>query len=124
LKLLLDEMYSSAHAEALLAAGIDAATVIGLGLAGSSDPEVFALAVAGDRTILTENVADFARISAEHLTAGHHHPGVLIALSSRFSRRPAGIGPLASAIRGLAAQQIDDRVVYLQHPSVELGERK
>jgi hypothetical protein len=124
LKLLLDEMYSSAHAEALLAAGIDASTVLELGLAGRSDPEVFAEAVARDRAILTENVADFARISAEHLTAGHHHPGVLIALSSRFSRRPAGIAPLVGAIRALADQQVGDRVVYLQYPLAALGERE
>jgi len=56
------------------------------------------------------------RISAEHLTAGYHHPGVLIALSSRFSRRRAGIGPLVAAIRAIADQQLEDRVVYLQHP--------
>jgi hypothetical protein len=32
--------------------------------------------------LLTENVADFARISGEHLLAGQHdHPGVLIAAS-------------------------------------------
>ncbi len=117
-------MYSQAHAEALRAAGIDASTVIGLGLAGSSDPEVFAAAVARGQALLTENVADFARISAEHLTAGHHHPGVLIALSSRFSRRPAGIGPLVGAVRAVANQQLEDRFVYLQHPPAELGERE
>jgi hypothetical protein len=124
LKLLPDEMYSSAHAEALRAADIDASTVIGLGLAGKPDPDVFAEAVARGQVLLTENVADFARISAEHLTAGHHHPGVLIALSSRFSRRPSGIGPLVGAIRAIAAQHLDDRVVYLQRAPVELGERE
>ena len=66
-------------------------TVVELGLAGSSDPEVFAAAIVDGRALLTENVADFARISAEHVSAGQHHPGVLIALSSRFSRRAAGI---------------------------------
>ncbi len=116
MKPLLDEMYSAALADALCAADIDASTVIGVGLAGRPDPDVFAAAVARDQAILTENVADFARISAEHLTAGHHHPGVLIALSSRFSRRPAGIGPLVGAIRAVADQRIEDRVVYLQHP--------
>jgi hypothetical protein len=116
LKLLLDEMYSAALVEALHAADLDASTVVGLGLAGRSDPDVFAEAVARDLAILTENVADFARISAEHLNAGHHHPGVLIALSSRFSRRPAGISPLVTAIGAIADQQLEDRVVYLQHP--------
>jgi len=116
LKLLLDEMYSAALAKALGAVDIDASTVIDLGLAGGSDPDVLAAAVAHSQTILTENVADFARISAEHLSAGQHHPGVLIALSSRFSRRPAGIRPLVAAIRAIADQQLEDRVIYLQRP--------
>jgi hypothetical protein len=117
LKLLLDEMYSPGLAKALRAADVDACTVAELGLAGSSDPEVFAAAIADGRALLTENVADFVRIAAEHLTAGRHHPGVLIALSSRFSRRAAGIGPLVTAISDVADQQLTDRLVYLQAPS-------
>jgi predicted nuclease of predicted toxin-antitoxin system len=116
LKLLLDEMYSLGLAEALRVADVDACTVIQLGLAGSSDPEVFAAAIADGRTLLTENVADFTRISADHLVAGQHHPGVLIALSLRFSRRVAGIGPLVIAIRDVADQQLTDSLVYLQAP--------
>jgi predicted nuclease of predicted toxin-antitoxin system len=114
LKLLLDEMYPDALAGALRAEGIDVATVVELGLAGSSDPEVFAAAVANGYALLTENVADFTRVSAEHLTAGHHHQGVLIALSSRFSRRASGTGALVAAIRDIADQQLEDRLVYLQ----------
>jgi len=116
LKLLLDEMYSPGLAEALRAANVDACTVLELGLAGSSDPDVLAAAIADGRTLLTENVADFARLSAEHVVAGQHHPGVLIALSSRFSRRAAGIGPLVAAVQNLAGDQITDRFVYLQAP--------
>jgi predicted nuclease of predicted toxin-antitoxin system len=114
LKLLLDEMYPAALAQALRALDIDASTVAERGLAGSSDPEVFAAAAVDGYALLTENVADFARISAEHLTAGRHHPGVLIALSSRFSRRPAGTGALVSAIRAVVDEQLEDRLVYLQ----------
>lgn len=116
MKLLLDEMYSAAHADALQAAGIRAATVIGLGLAGRSDPEVFAAAIAEGSVLLTENVADFTRISAEHLLAGQHHPGVLIALSSRFSRRPAGTPALVAAIAAIAERSAADRVIYLRTP--------
>jgi hypothetical protein len=116
LKLLLDEMYPRGLAEALRVDDVDARTVIELGLAGSSDPEVFAAAIADGRTLLTENVADFTRISADHLGSGQHHPGVLIALSSRFSRRAAGIRPLVLAIRDVADEQPTDRVVYLQAP--------
>jgi hypothetical protein len=116
LKLLLDEMYPAALAEALRAAGIEACTAAELGLAGRSDPDVFAAAIAGDFTVLTENVADFARISADHLGAGHHHSGVLIALSSRFSRRPGGTGTLVAAIRTVASEQLAGRIVYLPRP--------
>jgi hypothetical protein len=116
LRLLLDEMCSAVHAEALRAVGIHATTVLELGLAGSSDPEVFAVAIMEGSVLLTENVADFTQISAEHLLAGLHHPGVLIALSSRFSRRPAGIPALVEAIISVARQSVADCVLYLEAP--------
>jgi hypothetical protein len=112
-KILVDEMYPASVAEALQATGIEATTVTDLRLAGASDQEVFGAAVAGGYSVLTENVGEFRRIAAEHSTAGGHHHGVLIALSSRFSRRPAGIGPLVAAIQAIADGQIADRVVYL-----------
>jgi hypothetical protein len=114
-KLLIDEMYPPALADGLRDAGIDATTVGEIGLAGSSDPNVFAAAISLGRVLLTENVADFARIAAEHLNAGDHHPGLIIALSSRFSRRAAARKPLIDAIAALAAEQLADRVIYLQH---------
>ena len=116
MKLLLDEMYSASLAEALRTAGIDAVTVAELALAGRSDLDVFAAAVAGAYVLLTENVADFARIAADHLSAGQHHPGVLIALSSRFSRRPSGRGALVAAALTTADEPLEDRVVFLQRP--------
>jgi Domain of unknown function (DUF5615) len=115
-KILVDEMYPATVAEALRAAGIDAATVADLRLAGASDPEAFGAAVAGGYCVLTENVGDYTRIAAEHSTAGSHHSGVLIALSSRFSRRPAGIGPLIAAIQAIADENVEDRVIYLEPP--------
>ena len=119
MKIIVDEMYPATVAEALRAAGIEAITVADLQPAGASDPEVFGAAVAGSYSVLTENVGDFARIAAEHSTAGVHHSGLLIALSMRFSRRPAGRQPLLAAIQAIADQQIEDRVVYLER--VESG---
>lgn len=107
-------MFPTALGEALRVAGIDARTASELGMAGRSDPDLFASAIAEGYTVLTENVADFARISAEHLTAGDHHPGVLIALSSRFSRRLAGMDALVASIQAAAGDPLDDRIVYLQ----------
>ena len=111
-------MYPAALAEGLQTAGIETTTVAALQLAGRSDAEIFAVAVAGDYVVLTENVGDFAQIAAEHSTAGGHHPGLLIALSSRFSRRPTGAEPLIGAITAIAEQELDDRVIYLERRSV------
>ncbi len=114
MKLLLDEMYGRSLAEALRRTGIEARTVAELGLAGRSDADLLEIAMADGLTLLTENVADLTRLSAEHMLAGRHHPGVLIALSSRFSRRPDGVSALVAAIRDVADEQLGDRTVYLR----------
>ncbi len=121
MRLLLDEMYPAALAEALTAAGHDAVTVLEAGLNGRADADVFAAAVEQSRATLTENVGDFARIAAEHLDGGAHHPGVLIALGTRFSRRPAGIGPLVDAIGAVGEQPLEDLVHYLKRAGSGAG---
>ena len=70
LKLLLDEMYPPVLATDLRAVDIEAFTVVELGLAGRADPDVLAAAIAEGFVLLTENVADFARIATEHLSTG------------------------------------------------------
>ena len=114
MKLTVDEMYPPALADGLRKVGTDAVSVMELKLGGSSDAEVFGTAVASGRVVLSENVGDFARIAAEHSIAGGQHAGVLIPLSSRFSRRPAGIQPFIPAIRAIENQLLADRVVYLE----------
>lgn len=114
MKFLLDEMYPPGLAEALRARGLQVSTVVEQGLAGQSDPDVFAASAANGYALVTENVSDFARIAAERISAGGHHPGVLIALSSRFSRRPAGVPKLTAAIGAIADQELEDRLVYLE----------
>lgn len=118
MKLLLDEMYPPALAQALRSAGSETSTVADLQLRGSTDPEVFAAAITGGYALLTENVGDFTRIAAEHSIGGAHHSGLLIAPSSRFSRRPAGAQRLTRAITRIAVEDLRDRVVYLQ-PATE-----
>jgi hypothetical protein len=115
-KLLLDEMYPGKLGQEIRDLGIDAVTVAELGIIGRSDADIFAAAVDGGFVILTENVSDFARLCGEHVAAGGHHAGVLIALSSRFSRRPAGYATIATAVAAVADDQLDDRVLYLRRP--------
>lgn len=116
MRLLLDEMYPAAFASALREQGIEATTVAEIGMAGSSDPDLFSAALTGEMVLITENVCDFPRIAAEHFSAGRHHPGLLIALSPRFSRRPAGHAALLAAITAVAGERLEDRVVYLDAP--------
>jgi hypothetical protein len=97
--------------------GINATTIIELGMSGRSDPDAFAYAVAQNYVLLTENVADFVTITAEHSTAGARHPGVLIALSNRFSRRPSGRAALVKAIQAHKTDQLTDRIIYLTAPA-------
>jgi hypothetical protein len=118
LKFLLDEMYPPALAQSLRAGGIEVSTVAEQGLAGRSDPDVLAAAAADGYVLVTENVSDFTRIAAERLSAGGHHPGLLIALSSRFSRRPSGVPKIAAVIRSLVDEELADRLVYLEQPSL------
>jgi len=113
-KLLLDEMYAGKHAQMLRDQGIEAVTVTELGLVGRSDADVFAAAADGGYALLTENVSDFAGLCSEHVAAGRHHWGVLIAHSSRFSRRPAGYSAIAAAVAAAADDQLADRMVYLE----------
>jgi hypothetical protein len=113
-KILVDEMYPATVAEALRVTGIDASTVTDLRLAGASDLEVFGAAVVSGCAVLTENLGDFTRIAAEHSIAGAHHNGLIIALSSRLSRRPAGVPTLVDAVQAVADEHIEDRIVYLE----------
>lgn len=113
MRILLDEMYSAALAKELASHDIEAVTAVELGLAGLSDHDLLEAAVDGGFVLLTENVSDFARLVADRLAAGAHHPGVLIALSSRFSRRPSGVPSIAAAIGAIANEELEDQLVYL-----------
>ena len=82
-------MYSAVHAEALRAVEIDVSTVVELGLAGSSDPEVFAAAVAQERALLTDDLGGLPP---------------LIALAEVFGQH-AGLGALRAGAAALDASR-------------------
>lgn len=113
MKVLLDEMYAPTLVDALADRGIDAVTVPGRAFAGRPDPDVLELAAKEGRVLLTGNVADFTALAADWLLAGRHHLGILIALSSRFTRRPDGRAVIAAAVAAMAEEETDDRVIFL-----------
>jgi predicted nuclease of predicted toxin-antitoxin system len=66
-KLLLDETYRASSVRSFENQGTDATTVAELGMAGSSDADIFAAARDGGFVLLSENVSDFVRLCGEHV---------------------------------------------------------
>jgi len=118
-KLLLDEMYPARLAQALRERGVDAEGVDERSpLRGLADEELLVVAAREGRALVTENVADFMRLYGEWGVADRRHAGIVIALSSRFSRTPAGSEVLVDSLVELCAgrsgpEALDDAVHFL-----------
>jgi Domain of unknown function (DUF5615) len=121
-KLLLDEMYPARLAQGLRERGVDAEGVDERSpLRGLADEELLVVAAREGRALVSENVADFMRLYGEWGPAGRRHAGIAIALSSRFSRTPAGHEALVDALAELCAQRpgceaLSDAVQFLVRP--------
>jgi Domain of unknown function (DUF5615) len=108
-KLLLDEMYPARLAVALRDRGLNAEGVDERSpLRGLADEELLVVAARENRALVSENVADFMRLYGEWGAAGRRHAGIVIALSSRFSRTPAGYESLVEALVDLCEQRAGD----------------
>lgn len=98
-RLLLDEMFSPAIAAALRDLGHDVVAVAERAeLRSLTDAEVFALATAQRRWLLTENVKDFRPILLQALQADTPAPGILYTSSRAFPRSRKNPGPLIQAV--------------------------
>lgn len=84
MKWLIDEMLPPALAEALRDRGHDAAAVSELDMQGASDDEVFDRAAAEDRTVVTENFADFATLVERRQADGSPCTPVVFVRKSSF----------------------------------------
>jgi hypothetical protein len=105
-KLLLDEMYSAHLARALRERGEDAEAVDERSpLRGLADEELLVVAAREGLVLVSENVSDFMRIYGEWGAADRRHAGIVIALSSRFSRTPAGHGVIVDSLARLCEQR-------------------
>lgn len=106
MKLLLDEMYPARLARALRERGTDAEGVDERSpLRGLADEELLVIAAREGRALVSENVADFMRLYGEWGAAGRQHAGIVIALSSHFSRTPAGYEVLVDSLAELCTQR-------------------
>lgn len=84
---ILDEMYPVALAARLRAKGLDVLAALEIdGLPASSDPVLLEWATRHERTVVTENVRDFARLSHGP------HAGIILVHARRWPPRRPGSG--------------------------------
>ncbi|MDQ1683705.1 MAG: hypothetical protein QOC82_442 [Frankiaceae bacterium] len=101
MRLLLDEMISPRVAEALRTAGHDVVAVAeDPALRASPDDALLEQAAADNRTLVTCNVADFARLHAEWHTQGRRHHGLVMVTLRAFPQNRSFVGALVAALLG------------------------
>lgn len=98
-------MHAPAAADALRAERYDVAAVAAQpALRGTSDDDLLTYAAAQRLVIVTENVVDFAALTARWVTEGRTHAGVIFTSPRRFNRATRAYpGNLVAALRELLA---------------------
>ena len=110
MRLLLDEMYPATLAQHLRARGHDVVSVHDADyqhLEGVPDAEVFAAAIAAERALVTENVADFRRLESDALGRDAPSPRLIFTPNRRFPRGQAAT--LGRLVRTLDAALTEPR---------------
>jgi uncharacterized protein DUF5615 len=110
LKVLLDEMYTSAIAEQLRDRGRDAEAVTERPeLRARSDRDLFALAQSEQRAVVTENIDDFSVIADDYDQRGQAHFGLVLVPPGSYPRSsPATIGRMVTALDRLLGEHPGD----------------
>jgi hypothetical protein len=102
-------MYAPVVAEQLRRRGHDVASVHGAEyrrLEGAPDEELFAVALAEDRALVTENVPDFRRLEADAHAGGKGHAVLIFTSNRRFPRgEPSTVGRLVEALDALMTER-------------------
>ena len=99
MRILLDEMLDASIAEQLRLRGHDATAIQGnTELEGKRDPELLRSAGELDRAVVTDNIADFARLHGRFLAAGEDHAGIILVSPARFPRSKRTIGLWVEAL--------------------------
>jgi hypothetical protein len=103
--LLLDEMHSPSVASALTIDGWDVVAVAAdSSLRGIADGELLAAATAQQRSLVTENIVDFAIIARQWAVERRVQAGLIFTSPVRFNRASRAYpGALISALRDVLA---------------------
>lgn len=107
-----EDVMVSAIVIALRTAGIDVLTVREAGMRGQDDPSQLTFATEQQRTIVTSNIPDFARLHAAWRQEGRSHAGIVLVPQQHF-----GVGETLRRLTALAEafepERMVDRVEYL-----------
>ena len=110
IELYFDEDVSVLIAEWLRVRGFTVQTTHEAGRKSINDKEQLAYAVSQQRTLLTHNRDDFARLAQEYFAAGRKHHGIIIAVR----RQPREIATRLMTILNLTtADEMENQVIYI-----------
>lgn len=108
MKLMLDEHFSPEIARQLRNRGHDVvAARERLDLHGLSDRELLEVTTTDGRTIVTENVVDFAALHREWVIGGRHHAGIVYTSPRRFPRTKRAMSRIVRALEALMIEHAD-----------------
>ncbi len=101
MKLLLDEMHAPSIADALAKESLDVVAVASMAdVRGTSDRDLLAYATADGRAVVTENIVDFALLTARWASENRPHAGLVYTNPKRFDRATLAYpGNLINALR-------------------------
>lgn len=101
MKLLLDEMHAPSIARVLVEDGEDVLAVAAeASLRGSPDADLLDHAATSGRALVTENIADFAKLTELWAAEGRLHAGLIFTNPKRFNRASVAYpGDVIAALR-------------------------
>lgn len=101
MKLLLDEMHAPSIARVLAEDGHDVlAAAADASLQGSPDADLLESAATSERALITENIADFAKLTELWAAEGRSHAGLIFTNPKRFNRASVAYpGDVIAAVR-------------------------
>ena len=112
LRFFTDEDVHRAIAARLRAAGFEAISTPEANRLNERDPSQLIWAAQQKRVLMTHNVADFARLHYEWMSAGQHHAGIVVG-----QQLPVGVTlrRLLKLAKNFNAADMDDRLEYLSN---------
>ena len=107
-----DNCASSSVIRGLRSAGISAVRSVDTGTYGVSDPDHLEYAASNNLVVVTSDVGDFARLSAEWLRSGRTHCGIVVIKQQHFPVREQ-IRRLTRVYAEAGEEGLRDRVEFL-----------